>query len=447
MVTLEQIKTLLNGIMQKIPPLVKPDLDENDEQSPNYVKGRTHWTDAKGGVHRLPTKYMPVKMPSSYCVEAAQQAEKVVSEKFYTNFENSIESFGHKLIAYNSPVGHVSAIENPRRDLSYTGSGSWAVSYFEYPGPNELITFPGNTHIWSAGGLCYLDLIARSYNGGYDYYYLICKTKMHLPTSGGNTGHVIQVGYSVSPAEFVAIEASTGKRQDVSLSFDYHGQILVFIPKAGVDNFSKAGIAMRQQKAITVEGPEFTINNAILFPYRLRMESNYQTMYCRTDPHITHPEVYPYALTLNKCYETMTPGTILETRWSTDLPMNDWGTPNYEFMADAGLLHLFVDNKYHVYATRATWRGSDADTDLVGQNGDWLIEFAGTTTLFEDDGQRYTVTLKGKIWNNGAGGWTGPWFKLIEYTKVLLPSTPSYTSEDEGKVLKIVNGVPTWVSE
>lgn len=53
MITLNQIKTLLNGVTSKIPPFVKPNWNENNENSPNFIKNRTHWREEEEKLRKI----------------------------------------------------------------------------------------------------------------------------------------------------------------------------------------------------------------------------------------------------------------------------------------------------------------------------------------------------------------------------------------------------------
>lgn len=61
MITLEQIKTLLNGVMQKIPKLVNPDWSENNPNNPAYIKNRPFYKDGSK-VHKIGIEYIPEEL-------------------------------------------------------------------------------------------------------------------------------------------------------------------------------------------------------------------------------------------------------------------------------------------------------------------------------------------------------------------------------------------------
>ena len=58
MTTLEQIKTLINGILQKIPKLVNPDWNENDPTKPSHILNRPFYTD-KASIKQIDRQYIP----------------------------------------------------------------------------------------------------------------------------------------------------------------------------------------------------------------------------------------------------------------------------------------------------------------------------------------------------------------------------------------------------
>lgn len=78
MLTIEQIKTLINGLKQIIPPFIKPNWGVNDPKSPDFIEGRTHHVNDDGTVSPLDEKFLP-EWPAKY-EEAVQRQMGTLEE-------------------------------------------------------------------------------------------------------------------------------------------------------------------------------------------------------------------------------------------------------------------------------------------------------------------------------------------------------------------------------
>lgn len=81
MLTSEQIKTLINGLKQAIPPFIKPNWNVNDPKSPNFIEGRTHHVNDDGTVSPLDEKFLP-EWPDKYREAAQAQVDAKTVEVF-----------------------------------------------------------------------------------------------------------------------------------------------------------------------------------------------------------------------------------------------------------------------------------------------------------------------------------------------------------------------------
>lgn len=68
MVTLEQIKTLLNGVVQKIPKLVNPDWNEKNPDKPAYIKNKPDFKSWKEDLRYT----LPAEVAGIYCIDLAE---------------------------------------------------------------------------------------------------------------------------------------------------------------------------------------------------------------------------------------------------------------------------------------------------------------------------------------------------------------------------------------
>ncbi len=80
MITLEQVKTLINGVIHKMPPWVKPDWDENDKDNPNFIKNRPFYKKDGEVKKRIDAEFLPRKMPAQYESAVTNLAEQVVDQ-------------------------------------------------------------------------------------------------------------------------------------------------------------------------------------------------------------------------------------------------------------------------------------------------------------------------------------------------------------------------------
>lgn len=81
MLTSEQIKTLINGLKQVIPPFIKPNWGINDPKSPNFIEGRTHHVNDDGTISPLDEKFLP-EWPDKYREAAQAQVDAKTVEVF-----------------------------------------------------------------------------------------------------------------------------------------------------------------------------------------------------------------------------------------------------------------------------------------------------------------------------------------------------------------------------
>lgn len=440
MITLEQIKTLLNGLTQKIPPFVKPDWNENDASSPHYIKNRPFYKKDGKVAKRISAEFLPSKLPSQFVGDVKKQAKettsnfKVVTQQFYP-FQNDDCDV---LPLFNNQYGEVRALWNPMKPWDGYPASNW--SYFEFPSSEEIVVAPGNVYEPSSAynhrgnpGL-YLWCYIYHWENDVGYCHHICQIKNRLTYRGGADGTAVFFG-TASELELVITHGVTG--EVINAKAPSPGNLV---------RIDKNGVAVYSGDINTTIGPFGTIQ---FCPLRLTSTYAFPLLYVRKDPHFVLPELYPFYLNVRGKYLEYEIGTIFGANCDSNLRLfNRDDNPNYVFMANAGKLYFMLDNKYKVKVTQCARNYSNDDTKTVNGNDSvyWWLKFEGTTDLFEEDGMRYSVTVKGSCWSYYT---PSPcfWMKLTEFTKVLLPSTPSYTSEDEGKVLKIVNGVPTWVSE
>lgn len=77
MITLEQIKTLINGFLAKIPKPTTPDWDENNGFSPNYIKNRPFYKRGGRVVKYLDSEYLPSIPPEKLPVIPAAKIPSI----------------------------------------------------------------------------------------------------------------------------------------------------------------------------------------------------------------------------------------------------------------------------------------------------------------------------------------------------------------------------------
>lgn len=97
MITFEQVKTLINGIMQKIPPKVKPDWDENDKDNPNFIENRPFYKKDGKVKKRIDAEFLPEEMPAQYESAVTNLAEQVVDQ---ARIISEHESYLHAVDAF-----------------------------------------------------------------------------------------------------------------------------------------------------------------------------------------------------------------------------------------------------------------------------------------------------------------------------------------------------------
>lgn len=432
MITLEQVKTLINGLKQIIPPFSKPNWYENDESSPHYIRNRPFYK--KGGkvAKRIEEEYLPQKLPSQYTPGVEELSRGVTKEflvneqEFYPMYQDEV----HTIPMYNNQFGEVRNFWQNKSPFD-----AYSENSFEFPSKDELVVFPYDYHYqegWNSNppdcGI-YLDCTVYNSTSYTHPHILIGQTRLTRQSKEGNTTY-----FGAPNVEFEVIDGDTGEKDPFIMSMS--GDKLLAISPRGIEV---------SNLPFSYVGSNISFISQSLRPLRLRHNYPHGLFICRKDPHYTLPELYPFKVDLNLPNPPSTGIIVKSPLWNfgSELMLSDaHRTRGYDFMAAGDKLYLMIDGKYRVKVLEAIFQTSDSDTTAAGSGKPiWVMRFEGTTELYEDDGQRYSVSLSGKFWTSSSGGW----YKLSFFEKTLLPCVPVYSGSDEGKTLKIVNGVPTWV--
>lgn len=94
MVTLEQIKTLINGVIQKIPKLVNPDWNEKNPNNPAFIKNKPNFNAYLSAYE----KKLPKEIKNVYCIDLGDYVTSYGNPNHVYNYSLEVGTrFSYKL--------------------------------------------------------------------------------------------------------------------------------------------------------------------------------------------------------------------------------------------------------------------------------------------------------------------------------------------------------------
>ena len=425
MITLEQVKTLINGLKQIIPPFSKPNWDENDESRPHYIRNRPFYKKCGKVAKRIGEEYLPQSIPQSYKSEVLREAKAQVEDELNSSYGmlglTTLYNPGSISVA-NSPSSRVCDIADSR--LPDERDDNISINkYFLYPSDDELGPFPGGDWANFSSAEFWLEMACCSSASSRDILFKPTQPiSLRKSANGVNwyasswTGSIINLNTGVTLVDKITMS-------QVPLL------AMVGDPSIRIDNrsFEKRGICLCG----------LTWNNLTVYPHRLYCKASNGTFLFK---HLTYEQALdnPIPINLGRRYETMAPGGIISASPGINLNTRAGG---WSGVASSGKIKFLVDGHILCTLIKAIHKQSTSDPSIIASG--WQIWIEGQSEVVEE-GRKYIVSLSGQFYNSNQYFY----FKLDSYSKeeIPYPHVPSYSqSEDEGKTLKIVNGVPTWV--
>lgn len=413
MITLEQIKTLINGLKLIIPPWVKPDWDENDENSPHYVKNRPLYKQGGKVAKKLDEEFLPDTMPSKYVEEAKGLVEEKVSSAI-DNYDAGlfVSTYpGNGILPVNPYYGPIRALQVEELPLngetvlhagiyrrfvqSHVGLQNRQIPYryVEFSGILEQ-TFPA-VDIF----LCFRkdqDLIVLN----------------PVSKSGYSAGAVDFSYYAAHALEYDYIDPETGSRNQVTLhdrgakngEFVRHVRIPYihyYTDSEGnlTNHKMKRGYYLNSNWCLQIDGVDYEL--AI---YRIQSSA-------ASNPLMYHSRlglaVPPWQKTLDLAFsipelstmELNTPtqvSPVFSEEWGemTDGDLDkgnlDFAYNSFQAAVNNELVQFIVSDRYRVQMVSANWNPTlaEAPNSRVG----WQLEFHGEDIKFR---LWYDITLGG----------------------------------------------------
>lgn len=449
MVTLEQIKTLINGVRQIIPPWIKPSWNENDKKSPNYIEGRTHYTDANGNVRALHDKYLPKHMPARYKEEVDSQ----IQSKGFVNYESLNANLRGMRVPYNYTASYANnsrylELEQAPCARRYYAGGQghfedglqdgeqWVVSNQD----SDWSSIRSEIHydpVLTGNNPSFKWLCNLSYDkieeGKYTYWHQ--KTNLQISNP--------EIYVSASCNSYIVIADMPFYGDNDELLGTVHNFVGGYINKSGTTDFYLVGGDSTQPAfSLTFEGWGFV-------SYAFNTEYGRVTVASFKVPGYD----YLYREALDGSY---LPIPIQMVSFDSILDESVVGEPIKvaQIIQNPGWMCVQAERAaYYLVTPHNAFLRVTYAADRAQYNTTEYPPFASVFDVVEAEGHRFVFDDKEH----------GFWYYKIRYVHGILDGTftnrfwvlerrfepilPPVTTSDEGKVLKIVDGMPAWVAE